>query len=250
MAPSRRLRPLLPGAGALLCGLLAACGAAPLEVDPAGVDGLVVPTPSPDPADFVARIDNPYLPLQPGNVWVYEATGEEPGTVTVTVTEETRVVAGVTATVVHDVVTDASGEVVEETYDWFAQDRAGNVWFLGEDTRAYDDRGRPDREGSWEAGVDGAQAGLAMPAVPRFGDGYRQEHAPGEAEGRVEVLSLDEERQVGGVRYDDLLVTENTTPLEPGLVEREYYAPGTGLVYEETVSGGEEQAELVSFIRG
>jgi hypothetical protein len=250
MAPSRRLRPLLPGAGVLLCGLLAACGGAPVEVDPGGVDGLVVPTPSPDPADFVAGIDNPYLPLRPGSEWVYEVTGEEPGTITVTVTDETRVVAGVTATVVRDVVTDADGDVVEDTYDWFAQDRDGNVWYLGEDTTAYDRRGRPDTEGSWEAGVDGARAGLAMPATPRLGDGYRQEYDPGEAEDRATVLALDEVRQVGGVLYDDLVVTEDTTPLEPGLVERKYYAPGTGLVYEETTSGGEEQVELVSYTRG
>lgn len=262
MAPSRRLRPLLPGAGVLLCCLLAGCGGAPLEVDPGGVDGLVVPTPSPDPSDFVTAIDNPYLPLRPGSEWVYEVTGTEigtnpgtsagtsTGTLTVTVTDRTRDVAGVTATVVHDVRTDADGEVVEEGYDWFAQDRDGNVWYLGEDTTAYDRRGRPDTGGSWEAGVDGARAGLAMPATPRLGDGYRQEYAPGEAEDRATVLSLDGVRDVGGVLHDELVVIEVTTPLEPGLVQRRYHASGTGLVHLETVSGGGEQAELVSYTRG
>lgn len=245
MAPSRRNRSLPAGLTALTCVLLAGCGGDPVEIGPQGVDGLEVPTPSPDPGDFVDRIDNPYLPLLPGTRWVYESTGEDPVTVTVTVTEETREVAGVTTTVVHGVTTDAAGELLEEGHDWFAQDRAGNVWSFGEDTTAYDGRGRPEPEGSWEAGVDGAQAGLAMPAVPRVGDGYQQELLEGVAEDRAEVLALDEQREVAGVDHGDLLVTEDTSPLEPGLVERTYYAPGLGPVLTETVSGGDERVELV-----
>lgn len=206
-------------------------------MDPSGIDGLDIPSPTPDPADFVEGIDNRYLPLRPGNEWVYEVTGEEPHTITVTVTDETREVAGVTTTVVRDVLTGADGEVIEETSDWFAQDRDGNVWGFGS-------------LGTWEAGVDGAQAGLAMPATPRVGDGYQQEFYAGEAEGQAEVLSLSESRQLEGGSFEDLLVTEDTTPLEPGLVERKYYASGTGLVYEETLSGGAEQVELVSFTEG
>lgn len=147
----------------------AGCGLGePRSVDPAGVDGLEIPTASPDPADFVRAIDNPYLPLAPGNVWRYEMTeggGEVTGTIEVQVIEETRDVAGVTATVVHDVVNDASGSVIEDTYDWYAQDTRGNVWSFGEDTAAYGD-GAPSTEGLWEAGVDGAQAGLVMAARP------------------------------------------------------------------------------------
>jgi len=226
------------------------CGAAgdPPTVPPAGVDGLQVPTPSPDPDDFVRRVDNPWLPLLPGAEWTYESTDGE--TITVTVTDETREVAGVTTTVVRDVVTDAQGEVVEETSDWFAQDRAGNVWYFGEDTVEYDARGRPDPAGSWEAGVDGAEAGIVMLARPRRGDGYRQEHAPGRAEDRATVLDLDASRTVGETSYERLLVTEESTPLEPGLVERKYYARGTGLVLEETVSGGGDEAGLVGFTPG
>ena len=246
MAPSGRLAPVLVVATLLL----SACAAGPDTVDPSGVDGLEIPTPSPDPADFVGGIDNPYLPLRPGNEWVYEVTGEEPQTITVTVTDETREVAGVTTTVVRDVVTGADGEVIEETADWFAQDREGNVWYFGEDTTEYDERGRPDTTGSWEAGVDGARAGLVMPATPRLGDGYQQEFYPGEAEDRAEVLALDGTRQLSSGAYEDLLVTEDTTPLEPGLVEQKYYARGTGLIYEETVSGGSEQVELISFTEG
>ncbi|WP_432476862.1 hypothetical protein [Nocardioides sp. GXQ0305] len=246
--PPRRLLALpalvLGGVG------LTGCGAAgdPPTVSPGGVDMLQVPTPSPDPDDFVARVDNPWLPLLPGAEWVYESTDGE--TITVTVTDRTREVAGVTTTVVRDVVTDEEGEVVEETDDWFAQDRAGNVWYFGEDTVEYDDRGRPDRAGSWEAGVDGAQAGVVMLARPRRGDGYQQEYAAGEAEDRATVLALDEARAVGSESYTDLLLVEDTTPLEPGLVEHKYYARGTGLVFEETVSGGNGEAELVEFTPG
>jgi hypothetical protein len=242
MAPAPRLGVL--GAAVLLA---TGCAADPPDAPPTGVDELTIPTPSPDPADFVETIDNPWLPLVPGNTWVYESAGGE--TVTVTVTDDTRQVAGVTATVVRDVVTDARGGVVEETLDWFAQDRAGNVWYLGEDTTEYDDRGRPEHAGSWEAGVDGARAGLAMPAQPRVGDGYRQEYYPGEAEDRAEVLSLAGEQSVPAGSYGGLLVTEEDTPLEPGVVEHKYYARGVGLVLEEDVSGGSERTELVSFER-
>ncbi len=242
----RRLAPVLASVVVLSGG----CAAGPATIEESGVDGLEIPTPTPDPDDFVDRIDNPYLPLEPGNEWVYEATGEDPETITVTVTDETREVAGVTTTVVHDVVTDADGEVVEETSDWFAQDRDGNVWYFGEDTTEYDERGRPDTAGSWEAGVDGAQAGLVMPDTPRVGDGYRQEFYPGEAEDQAQVLSLTESLQLEVGDFEDLLVTEDTTPLEPDLVEQKYYARGTGLVYEETVSGGVDEVELVSFTSG
>ena len=159
------------------------------------------------------------------------------------------VVAGVSTTVVHDVAKDESGTVIEDTYDWFAQDAAGNVWYFGEDTTAYDGK-RPSTEGSWEAGVDGAKAGLAMPAEPRVGDGYAQEHAPGIAEDRGEILAVDATASIGYGDYEDVVRTEDTTPLEPGLVEQKYYAPGVGVVMEKTVAGGEELVELVAFSKG
>ena len=233
MAPSRRLGPLL----AVAAALLTACAGDPGTVEPSGIDGLDIPTASPDPEDFVGSIDNPYLPLQPGNEWVYDVTGEESGTLTVTVTDETREVAGVTTTVVSEVAADDDGEVIEETAAWFAQDTEGNVWCLGED-------------GTWEAGVGGAEAGLAMPATPRLGDGYEVEYAEDVAEGRAEVVSVSEELQLETGSYVDLAVIEQTTPLEPGLVERASYARGTGLVQEETIDGGAGQVELVSFTEG
>jgi hypothetical protein len=241
---------LLVVAAALGFLLLGGCGSEPEKVGPMGVDGLEIPTPSPDPADFVSEVDNPWLPLTPGSRWVYESSGPDPETITVSVTDQTRVVQGVTTTVVHDVVTGPDGEVIEETYDWFAQDAAGNVWYFGEDSTEYDERGRPDRAGSWEAGVDGARAGVVMLATPRVGDGYQQEHDVGEAEDRATVQSLDEALNLGLGSYDAVLQIEETTPLEPGLVERKYYARGIGLVLEETVSGGSDSAELVEFTEG
>jgi hypothetical protein len=240
-------RSLLLALATALSLLVGGCGSAPEKSPPTGVDGLRIPTPSADPDDFVERIDNPFLPLAPGSRWVYESAGADPETITVTVTDDTREVQGVTTTVVHDVVRDSDGTIVEDTFDWFAQDTAGNVWYFGEDTTGYDDRGRPDDSGSWEAGVDGAQAGVAMLAAPRIGDGYQQEFYPGQAEDRGEVLSLDESVNVAFGSYTDVLQTEDTTPLEPGLVERKYYAQGVGLVLEETVLGGAERVELVSY---
>ncbi len=249
--PTARRSPRRAAVLALVAAwLLAACGAGPEPAPPTGIDELQIPTASPDPADFVAEIDNPYLPLRPGNRWVYESQDGDAETITVTVTDETRVVAGVTTTVVSDVVTEADGTVVEETFDWFAQDRDGNVWYFGEATTEYDDRGRPDTAGSWEAGVDGAQAGLVMPATPRVGDGFRQEYAEGVAEDQAIVLEVDGERTIGLGTYSDVVVTEDTTPLEPDLVEQKYYAPGVGLILEETESGGTDRVELVSFTAG
>jgi len=229
---------------------LTGCGSAPGTTDPEGVDGLVVPTPSPDPRDFVERIENPYLPLVPGSTWTYQADGEDgPQTITVAVTDQSRVVAGVSTTVVRDRVTDADGTLVEDTYDWFAQDRDGNVWYFGEDTTAYDGD-EASTDGSWEAGVEGAQAGIAMLARPRVGDGYQQEYAEGSAEDQGEVLSIDAEVAAENETFDDVVKTADTTPLEPGVVEHKYYAEGIGLVLEETVSGGAERVVLVTFQPG
>jgi len=235
---------------AALLLVLTACGSEPPKSPPAGVDGLVIPTPTPEPDDFVEGITNPWLPLTPGSQWLYTSTSEEGAeTITTTVMEDTKVVAGITATVVWDLVLDAKGRTVEETYDWYAQDTAGNVWYLGEDTTAYED-GEPDKSGSWEAGVDGAQAGIVMLAVPRVGDGYRQEFKEGEAEDQARILSLTATASVPFGDYTDCVQTEDTTPLEPDLVERKYYAKGVGVVREETLSGGDEVVVLASYEAG
>ena len=197
-----------------------------------------------DAADFVARVDNRYWPMKPGTKWVYRA-GEE--RIEVTVTGRRKRILGIEATVVHDVVSE-QGRVIEDTYDWFAQDRWGNVWYLGEDTKEYEDKA-VSTKGSWEAGVNGAQAGIAMPAEPEVGQAYRQEHYAGEAEDRGKILSLDEHAEVPFGSFDGVVETEDTTPLEPNVLEHKYYAEGIGPILTVGVSGGTRE-ELVRFERG
>jgi hypothetical protein len=200
--------------------------------------------PSIDPARFTAEVDNPYFPLRPGTRWVYESeTDEGMERNVVEVTDDRREVMGVETVVVHDVVM-LDGVVIEDTFDWYAQDDEGTVWYFGEDTTAYDD-GEASKEGSWEAGVDGAQPGIVMEADPAEGDRYRQEYLAGEAEDMGEVRRLGGHISVPAGDYDDVLVTRDWTPLEPDVVEEKYYAPGVGLVFEAMVEGGDEQVALV-----
>ena len=194
-----------------------------------------------DPADFTTVIDNPWLPLLPGNRWVYEGEGER---TEVTVTDRTRVVMGIEAVVVVDQVFE-DGELVEDTEDWFAQDAEGNVWYVGEETAEYEDGEIVSTEGAWEAGVDGALPGIVMPADPQPGQAYRQEYYEDEAEDMAEVVRLDGTASVPAGDYTDLVVIEEWTPLEPDVVEEKYYAAGIGPVLEETVVGGSERNELL-----
>lgn len=234
---------LAVGVACLLTGV--ACGggsdAAPV-IDP-GDGGAYTATL--DAADFVDSIDNPFFPLLPGTRWIYEsADGSE--RIEVMVLEETRSILGITATVVHDVVSE-DGEVIEDTFDWYAQDRSGNVWYLGEDSKELEDGRVVSTEGSWEAGVDGAQPGIVMHAEPRVGVGYRQEFYEGEAEDLAEVLRLDGTADTPYGDFDGLLVIEEWNPLEPDVVEHKYYASGVGVVLEVMTRGGDERVELVSF---
>lgn len=209
-----------------------------------------IPTPSPDPDDFVDRIDNPYLPLRPGSRWVYASTSTEGDQrIVVAVTDRTKMVAGVKTTVVRDRVTTGDGELVEATYDWFAQDADGNVWYFGEHTTAYRD-GKATTGGSWEAGVDGAQAGLVMPADPRPGQAYQQEYRAGVAEDEGKVLAVHATVSGPAGKYDDVVRTADFTPLEPRLMERKSYAPGVGVVQEREVRGGDEVVHLLRFEAG
>ena len=198
-----------------------------------------------DAANFVAQIDNPYLPLIPGTRWSYKSTdGVE--TTEVEVLADTREILGITATIVHDTVYE-DGEVIEDTFDWFAQDSEGNVWYLGEDSKEYEDGKVVSTSGSWEAGVDGAQPGIVMHASPRVGVGYRQEYYAGEAEDLAQVLKLDAEATVPFGSYQGVVVIQEWNPLDPDVVENKYYASGVGVVMEETVRGGDERVELISF---
>ncbi len=196
------------------------------------------------PSDFVAGIDNPFLPLEPGTTRIYEgmtAGGVE--RVEVTVTHNTVEILGVTCVEVRDTVS-VGGEVVEDTLDWFAQDREGNVWYFGEDSREIEDGKIINLEGSWKAGVDGAKPGIVMEAHPEVGDLYRQEFFLGEAEDMGEVLSLGESATVPAGSFEGCLRTRDFSPLEPDANEHKIYAPGVGLVLEIDVDSG-DRVELV-----
>jgi hypothetical protein len=154
------------------------------------------------------------------------------------------VAAGIQTRVVRDVVTE-DGQPVEVTDDWYAQDECGNVWYLGEDTTEYEN-GRPvSKAGSWEAGVDGAQAGIIMPPKPRVGLQYRQEYYAGEAEDAAKVLTTDEQAEVPFGHFTGALLTKDFTRLQPKVLEYKLYAKGVGPVLVLGVSGGGGREELV-----
>jgi hypothetical protein len=191
--------------------------------------------PSINPVDFVAGVDNPLFPLVPGTRYVYQG-GEE--TTEVTVTNDTERILGVTTIVVRDVVS-VGGEIIEDTYDWYAQDKAGDVWYLGEDTKEYENGQLVSTKGSWEAGVDGAKPGIIMHATqPTIGAPYRQEYYACKAEDWAEVVSLNESVTVPYGSFDNCLQTREFTPLEPGVSEYKYYAPGIGVMLEVDVQSG------------
>ncbi len=202
--------------------------------------------PFPGADAFVDRIDNRYLPMIPGSIYIYKGSedGEEQRNV-VEVTHETRTILGVDAVVVRDTVTDSDGELIEQTLDWFAQDESGNVWYLGEDSKDYENGQVVSTEGSWEAGVDGAAPGIIMEAQPRVGDAYRQECAPGVAEDEAEVLKLKHPVKTPVGKFRHALLTRESTPLEPDVAETKAYAQCLGLVRTEIVEGGEGVISLV-----
>ena len=201
-----------------------------------------------DPADFTAGSDNPYFPLEPRRQWIYQETDETGASVrvVVTVTTETRKIAnGVVARVVRDTVTE-DGQLIEDTLDWYAQDGEGNVWYLGEETAEFENGELTTREGSFEAGVDGALPGIIMPAEPEVGVSYRQEYYKGEAEDNGAVLALDQQADVAQGHFDEVLLTADTITIEPDVLEYKLYAPGVGLVLAMGISGGGGREELVA----
>ena len=252
--PDRQVLPLL---AALACVLpLAACASSDKGSDPGSDPSAGLPQGSEavelDPAEFTTEIDNPYLPFAVGSRWVYRETedGEPDQRVVVEATGRTKTIAnGIEAVVVRDTVTQG-GELVELTDDWFAQDSEGNVWYLGEDTAEYEDGKRVCRCGSFEAGVDGAEAGVIMPADPEVGMEYRQEYYKGEAEDEGAVLSVDEMAQAPAGFYAETLMTRDTNPLEPKVSEHKFYAEDVGLVLALHISGGEGREELISYTPG
>lgn len=255
----RRAIPAL--AAALITATSSACGGAKSESTRPTAGGAArgaasaLPTGSEpfklDPADFTTQIDNPYWPMRPGSHWVYRETNAE-GDVRrndVIVTNKTKRIMGIEAVVVHDTVRQG-GQLSEDTFDWYAQDSQGNVWYLGEDTTEYESGKVKTKEGSWEAGVDGALGGVIVPAQPKQGLTYREEYYKGHAEDGAEVLRVDAHVKVPYGTYDAALQTRNFSAIEPDVVEEKFYAPKVGVVLEITTSGGSDRAELISFTRG
>ncbi|HEY6073578.1 MAG TPA: hypothetical protein VIV15_09350 [Anaerolineales bacterium] len=195
------------------------------------------------------QINNRYFPLVPGTTYVYEGMDEHKRSYEeFVVTGRTKTIMGVPTRVIRDTNWE-NGKIVELTFDWFAQDDAGNVWYFGEYSTQYKNGKVIGHEGSWTAGVNGARPGIVMKANPAVGDTYKQERAPGIAEDTAAVLSLNESLCVSLDCYTRVLKTKEFSPLEPDVVEHKYYAPGIGLIKSLLVAGGEEVSELVKIIR-
>ena len=199
-----------------------------------------------DPANFGTPVANPYFPLEPGTRSILR--GVKDGltqTERSTVTDQTKQILGLTATVIRDVSLH-HGRPLEATFDWYAADDDGNVWYLGEDTKEFDANGDViSTEGSWEAGVDGAVPGIIMLAHPQVDDAYRQEFYAGHAEDQAWIVRTGGSFTVPYGTLHDVIRALEWTRLEPNVVVRKVFAPGLGIVYERTLSGGKEIAALV-----
>lgn len=195
-----------------------------------------------NPANFSTNIDNPYLPMKPGTTYEYEAHTAD-GLITnfVAFTHKTKMILGVTCVEVHDTVF-LNGRKTEDTLDWYAQDRDGNVWYFGEDSEELTNGRVSSLAGSWTAGVHGAEPGIIMEAHPKVGDAYRQELLLNEAEDFARVLSLDKSVKVPFGSFYDCLETTESSGVEPGAVEFKFNAPGVGVVFDNDVSGQEKDS--------
>ncbi|MDP9341656.1 MAG: hypothetical protein M3Q23_06035 [Actinomycetota bacterium] len=205
-------------------------------------------SPAVDPSNFVRHVTNPFFPLKPGTLWVYRGIKDGKTQIDrVFVTHKTNTIVGIRATVVRDVATQ-EGRVIERTFDWYAQDRQGNVWYLGEDTTSFEN-GNVSKEGSWETGVHGAVPGIVMEAEPQVADGYRQEFWKGHAEDQAWVLARGGPVHVPLGNLHHALKTMEWTPLEPNVIDKKVYSRGTGLVSEESQTGPLETALLIRIHR-
>jgi len=203
-------------------------------------------TPVFDPNNFVTVVDNTYFPLPVGRTLVYSGIkdGQTQRDV-VTVTNQTKVILGVTATVVADIA-DHDGAVLERTSDWYAQDKQGNVWYLGEDTVHFLANGKGDTTGSWQAGVNGAVPGIIMEANPQIPDAYRQEFLAGQAEDTAWIVNRGGTVSVPYGKVRNVLTSLEATRLEPGAYDQKVYGPGIGIVSEQSLTGDPEVAKLES----
>jgi hypothetical protein len=200
-----------------------------------------------NPADFQSTVDNPWFPLVPGTTFIYrEQIGGSKNENVVTVTKDTKVILGVTCIVVSDIVKE-KGVVLEETADWYAQDKQGNVWYFGEATKEYQARGKVITKGSWEAGVNGAQPGIVMKGNPIPGEPYRQEYYAGEAEDMGQVIALNDSVTVPYGTFTGCVKTKEWSMLEPGS-ENKWYARGIGNIKTKS-SSNEEISVLMSITK-
>jgi hypothetical protein len=238
MTTSRTIA-VLTVAAATVGALLTTSAASPLASAPSG---------NPDPKLFKHPQQNAFYPLTPGLVTRLRGTdGEEHFKQTVRITKRTKEIVGVTTTVVRDVVRRPDGTLAETTDDWYAADQDGNVWYFGEDTATYDEHGNlEDREGSWEAGVDGAVAGIIMPADPHPSTAGYMEYAKGEAEDQAWVVQRLPSVATPGGRYEHIVRTLEWSRLEPHVISMKFYARGLGIVEEKDVAAGDEHFWLVS----
>jgi hypothetical protein len=178
-----------------------------------------------DPAHFTTKVDNEYFPMKPGTTFLYEGGTEHSE---MTVTNQTKNVMGVECVVVDHREWEGNMLIDERTYDWFAQDEQGTVWYFGENTKEYENGKVVSTKGSWEAGVDGAKPGIIMQADPKVGQSYYQEYYPGEAMDMARVISLEASARVPYGSFDEVMETREWTPLQPGFSERKYYVRGVG----------------------
>ena len=204
-----------------------------------------------DAPTFSANVTNRWFPLRPGSVYHYRGVKDgEPSREVMTVTHRARTIDGAPCVVVADLLY-LRGKLEERTSDYYTQDAGGNVWYFGEDTAELDASGQvKSREGTWHAGVDGAKPGIFMYAHPRVGRSARQEYLKGQAEDHFEVLRRGVAVSVPLKPFPSAMLTKEWTPLEPGVIDHKYYVRGIGTVLEQTVKGGDERNELVSFSRG
>ena len=200
---------------------------------------------------WAPRVTNAWFPLRPGTTYVYNGVKDgQPSRELFTVTRLTKVIQGVRCTAVSDRLY-LRGRLFERTTDWYAQDRRGAVWYFGEQTAELDAQGRvTSTAGTWQSGVDGAKAGIYMPAHPRVGQSARQEFYAGHADDHFRVVSLDASVSVPYISSRHALLTKEWTPLEPGVIDHKLYVRGIGTVKEETVKGGSERNVLVAVRRG
>lgn len=197
---------------------------------------------------FSATVMNGFMPLIPGRTLVYQGLNDEGELeeIRVTALDETIEIAGITCREVRDTVT-IDDEVIEDTFDWFAEAPDGSVWYLGEISLNYEDGFLESLEGSWRTDHEGALPGIVMPGTPVAGDVFRAEYLVNEAEDIVEVIALDQTVTIGLGTYTGCLQMQDTTPLSPGEIEWKYYAPGIGMILEVKPDTG-ETVELVEII--